>query len=650
MTQYGVYRFNAGSNPTDSVSVQLGSGTTQIFVGLADFAAGRWQLSGPYPGSKTLVIDDGKYISPLHNVWVAVLVAPGQSARVESISVRTVNPDNLPPTAALTADRTSGMVPLVVHFDASGSSDPDGSIVEYAWDCDGDGAYEATSDGPQLVHEYDTPGLRTVRVRVIDSGNARATAMLEVNALSGASAPQAVLAPGPGEVVAYAPYPVAFDASGSQPGDPAGSIIRYDWDWDGDGAYDASSTSPWATHMFFDAPGPFIISVRITDSAGNQAVGQTWIRIDTYPGQALDYQGWVGAGASMTLINGCPAVSYLDDDHSALKFIRALDAGGVTWDEPRMVAVAPAVNVPVEGTTSLCAVDGVPAVAYSRPADGGQLYYVQAQDATGQTWGSPVAIGPPTQICHMPQLLETPDGPAIAYVLQAPNGAGSSYALQYVRALDPEGATWGVPVTPDAGSSDQRYFSAAVVAGNPALAYRGGQTGEYDLGYCSAADSDGASWNAPQVLASASSLGAMALAVVDGQPAIAYTGTAPSGAYSGLLFVRALDTSGDNWGQPVLAASDGAYQLSLAEVTQSAEPAQPMVPAIAYENADQRISYISAEDPDGTTWPVHPTLVDCLHPSGYANLIEADGIPAIAYMGDRRDFRDLMFIRAYTFN
>jgi PKD repeat protein len=40
---------------------------------------------------------------------------------------------NLPPTAVIQATPTSGAAPLAVSFSGAGSSDPDGSIVRYAW-------------------------------------------------------------------------------------------------------------------------------------------------------------------------------------------------------------------------------------------------------------------------------------------------------------------------------------------------------------------------------------------------------------------------------------------------------------------------------------------------------------------------------------
>jgi PKD repeat protein len=53
-----------------------------------------------------------------------------------------------------------------ISFDASGSSDPDGTIVSYEWDFDTDGIYDAT--GVTISHAYSTPGTYTVTLRVTD--------------------------------------------------------------------------------------------------------------------------------------------------------------------------------------------------------------------------------------------------------------------------------------------------------------------------------------------------------------------------------------------------------------------------------------------------------------------------------------------------
>ena len=63
------------------------------------------------------------------------------------------NSGNQPPTAAIQAVPAAGASPLTVNFSAAGSSDPEGQSLSYAWDLDGDGAFDdATSVAPQFTY------------------------------------------------------------------------------------------------------------------------------------------------------------------------------------------------------------------------------------------------------------------------------------------------------------------------------------------------------------------------------------------------------------------------------------------------------------------------------------------------------------------
>ena len=73
---------------------------------------------------------------------------------------------NAPPQASLGGDREAftGGAHDQLLFDASGSSDPDGSGLEYSWDL-GHGTSRA---GEKLRHAYDRPGVYKVRLTVRD--------------------------------------------------------------------------------------------------------------------------------------------------------------------------------------------------------------------------------------------------------------------------------------------------------------------------------------------------------------------------------------------------------------------------------------------------------------------------------------------------
>jgi PKD repeat protein len=85
------------------------------------------------------------------------------------------------PTASFTATPPLGQVPLDVAFDASASSDPDGSIASYSWNF-GD---NTSGSGVTAAHAYTTAGAFTVTLTVTDNRGARATTTRNVTVTSG---------------------------------------------------------------------------------------------------------------------------------------------------------------------------------------------------------------------------------------------------------------------------------------------------------------------------------------------------------------------------------------------------------------------------------------------------------------------------------
>lgn len=76
------------------------------------------------------------------------------------------------PTAGFTLDVDRGQAPLEVTFDASASSDPDGSLVSYSWEF-GDGG---TATGVRVTHTFDGAGVYEVELTVKDDRDGEATA------------------------------------------------------------------------------------------------------------------------------------------------------------------------------------------------------------------------------------------------------------------------------------------------------------------------------------------------------------------------------------------------------------------------------------------------------------------------------------------
>ena len=97
---------------------------------------------------------------------------------------------NHPPAAVAQATPTTGSAPLTVAFDGTGSSDPDRDTLTYAWDLDGDGAFD-DSTAAQPTFTYTSQGTYTATLRVTDPVGASDTDSVTITV--GNTAPTATI-------------------------------------------------------------------------------------------------------------------------------------------------------------------------------------------------------------------------------------------------------------------------------------------------------------------------------------------------------------------------------------------------------------------------------------------------------------------------
>ncbi len=171
---------------------------------------------------------------------------------------------NRRPVASFTATPSPVLTGVPVTFNASGSSDPDGTIVKYEWDLDGNGTYEtSTGTTPSASRSFPSEGVFTVGLRVTDNqtGTDTTTATVKV----GPQVPKAVFTADPNPAVVGGS--VHYDASLSSDSD--GTIVKYQWDLDGNGSYETDTGSTAASDRVYGAPGTFDIGLRVTDNSGS---------------------------------------------------------------------------------------------------------------------------------------------------------------------------------------------------------------------------------------------------------------------------------------------------------------------------------------------------------------------------------------------
>ena len=162
---------------------------------------------------------------------------------------------NLPPNAVAGGPYT-GNEGSPVTLGGGGSSDPDGTIVQYEWDCTADGTYDTTSPTPSGTCTYAQDGSFTARLRVTDNGGLADTDTATVTIAN--VAPIVTVA---GPWAADEGAPVAFTAAFSDPG----VLDTHTTAWTfGDGA-GATGIAP--THAYAD-DGSYTATLTVTDDAG----------------------------------------------------------------------------------------------------------------------------------------------------------------------------------------------------------------------------------------------------------------------------------------------------------------------------------------------------------------------------------------------
>jgi PKD repeat protein len=165
--------------------------------------------------------------------------------------------ENEVPSASITVASTSVEEMESLLFDASGSSDPDGVIVEYTWDF-GDGAKDS---GMYSNHAYSATNTYAVVLTVIDDKGETATTSTPITVTE--------------KVIPDNLPPVAsmflsatntdqyehINCDGSSSTDSDGFIISYLWEF-GDG----TNSSGIYTNHYYTSPGSYTIKLTVTDN------------------------------------------------------------------------------------------------------------------------------------------------------------------------------------------------------------------------------------------------------------------------------------------------------------------------------------------------------------------------------------------------
>lgn len=439
------------------------------------------------------------------------------------------------PVALLTSDVPNGVIwedNLTVNFDASASSDVDTLFgdLQFSFDPEGDGSFNAYTSNPLRQKIYAGTGVKLAAVKVKDPEGYEDIAyrVISVYQFGGFETRAVHLKNGTGHYnslaeVNFRPAIAYFEPNGGhlmycRANDYAGEY------WNKPVQLDDNSSSFCSLAVI--AGNPAIVYyksgtnelkyIRCANSDGNT--------LSAWSNPSIVLNGPIGVNEKPNLIecNGNPAILYLEG--GALKYRRATTANGTgntlgDWADPEITVVAAGASP----QHSLALVSGNPALAFYN--GGGEAHYVRSTSATGASaldWpAASVKVSGADAVNGFVNLVEANGAPAVCWFDGGVNG------IKYTRANTATGALladWPVAVTAVAGPGAGTFSSMAIIKGFPAIAYEDTSMG-ITKRYVRALDANGSAWGNPLLVAGQQpGMATMwcSLAEINGEPGISY--------------------------------------------------------------------------------------------------------------------------------
>lgn len=179
-----------------------------------------------------------------------------QQWRIEPAGPLPVIQANKPPVASFSAAGAGCTAPCKVQFDASLSSDPDGTIRRYQWAVGG----QSVAEGQGMSHTFATGGEHLVALTVTDDDGSSHQATQAIRVLAPNQLPVAAFSTANEGCVV--PCAVQFDASAST--DRDGSIQTYQW------TIGTSAAQGRVLSHTFASAGEHSVVLAVTDNAGGR--------------------------------------------------------------------------------------------------------------------------------------------------------------------------------------------------------------------------------------------------------------------------------------------------------------------------------------------------------------------------------------------
>lgn len=168
-------------------------------------------------------------------------------------------------SAIMGVSTEQGAIPLTVKFSAKKSLDPDGNIIQYEWDFDGDGVFEIRgADKSEVEHVFTKIGDHNVTLRVTGQNDDFATDVKKITAIAAEEKIRAEISSENSAFEGVSPLTISLD--GSQSYTKSGAIVKYEWIVKGE---DKSFIGRKMKRKF-DIPGEYEVTLIVENQDGDR--------------------------------------------------------------------------------------------------------------------------------------------------------------------------------------------------------------------------------------------------------------------------------------------------------------------------------------------------------------------------------------------
>lgn len=298
---------------------------------------------------------------------------------------------NEEPTADFNFSPSPSRAGEQVTFDASASSDPDGTIEEYRWDFNGDDVVDNVTTDPITTWTYDSQGGYEIVLTVEDDDGATGRDIDDTG----------VRPPSPTARCTATPETVTVDETVTIDVSASEEVDFVEFDTDGDGEYEMGDETDFREMVTYDEPGQYSVRARVTREEEPTVVdcGTVTVESENLPPRAdIDHDPVSGSPGVVIVFN---ASNSRDRDGNIVEY---------RWDF--------GANGTIDRTTS------GPTVSRRYPEVGNYTARVIVVDDNGATDADEDRVPIATRSRG-----DGPDLPGIAWIIPALlGGAGAGYA------------------------------------------------------------------------------------------------------------------------------------------------------------------------------------------------------------------------------